>query len=78
MMGCQPAGVAWCATHAQHASGLLHCADEAMYQAKIVGKGCYRVFNRSLYDRDPTLNPRQPLDNMNYSYAKEAAQLNSI
>jgi len=49
-----------------------------MYQAKVVGKGCYRVFNRSLYDRDPTLNPRQPWDNMNYSYVKEAAQLNSI
>jgi diguanylate cyclase (GGDEF)-like protein len=47
-------GVALFPTHAQDASSLLRCADEAMYAAKADGKGCYRVFNQQRYGRDTT------------------------
>jgi predicted signal transduction protein with EAL and GGDEF domain len=45
-------------THAADASSLLRCADEAMYEAKAAGKGCYRVFNHSTVDHGRTGDPR--------------------
>ena len=51
-------GVALFPTHAADASSLLRCADEAMYEAKAAGKGCYRVFNHSTVDHGRTGDPR--------------------
>jgi diguanylate cyclase (GGDEF)-like protein len=43
-------GVALFPTHAADATSLLRCADEAMYEAKAAGKGCYRVSNQFILD----------------------------
>ena len=51
-------GVALFPTHAADASSLLRCADEAMYEAKAAGKGCYRVFNQLTADHGRTGDPR--------------------
>jgi diguanylate cyclase (GGDEF)-like protein len=51
-------GVALFPTHAEDASSLLRCADEAMYEAKAAGKGCYRVFNQTTIDHGRTGDPR--------------------
>jgi diguanylate cyclase (GGDEF)-like protein len=47
-------GVALFPTHAADASSLLRCADEAMYEAKAAGKGCYRVFKQTTVDHGRT------------------------
>ncbi len=51
-------GVALFPTHAADASSLLRCADEAMYEAKAAGKGCYRVFSHSTVVHGSTGDPR--------------------
>lgn len=52
-------GVAWAPDHHRHLSGLLHCADVAMYQAKQTGGGVvgYDPVDDVQTDRNVTLLP---------------------